>query len=94
MAKKSEYITPCGPYIGSHAQILYRLEDQRDKAVRKAAEEQGRLMGYTREQFWTHSLSEGLLSTLNHWDTRAAELAAIAYLERRGYEVRRLGGDL
>lgn len=81
------YRKPTGPRILSGAKALYDLEDQRNQAIRACAAEQGKILGFDRSQFWTHSLPEQLFALLDSFDNRASEDAAIAFLERQGYSV-------
>lgn len=88
-----EYRKPTNPPIGysEATKALYFLEGETNKAIKAAAHELGRFLGFTDKQFWTHSIPEGLRAVLESFDNRAAELAAVAFLENRGYTVTRKG---
>lgn len=66
--------------IGDGATLLYALEEKRQNAIRAAAEEHGRVLGYTSKEYWTRSLPEQLAQVLEANDSRAALVAAVAYL--------------
>lgn len=73
--------------IGDGADKLYRLERSRNEIIKEAAKEHGKILGFDSDQFWTHSLPEQIAATLESFDKQASEIAAIAWLERRGYTV-------
>jgi hypothetical protein len=89
MNKTEDYQAPLGPCIpsGEETEELYRLEEEQGEALRQAAIELGRVLGYRSTQLWTHTYPEALLTVLEGHDTRASELAAIVYLRKRGYTV-------
>jgi len=69
---------------------LYRAEAKARAAVRESALMLADVLGYDRaRQFWTHALPHALRDLLDAWDCHAAELAALDFLERRGYTVTR-----
>lgn len=85
----ANYRKPTGQRIERSAKSkrLYQLEEERNQKLSAAAKVQGEILGFTPEQFYTHSLPEQLLSTLNSYDKTASELAAVALLEARDYKV-------
>jgi len=83
--KQKVFRTPTNPFIGKGATKLYKLEEQRSKAIRAAAEEQGVVMGLT--DYWHEMLPEALYSILESQEVGAAEIAAATWLRKRGYIV-------
>src|SRR6266480_426828 len=89
-----KYRAPTMPRICAGAEKLYALEEKRDKLIHQCAEEQGRVMGFDpKHEFWTHCLPEQIASILEAFDQTATELAAMAWLEKRGWRGTP-GGDL
>lgn len=84
-----EYRKPTAARIGSAARTaqLYRLEEKAHAATEAATNELGKILGFTEEQFYTHSLPEALFTILDSWDLIASILAATTFLERYGYRV-------
>jgi hypothetical protein len=78
-----EYRKPEGAYIGRSQEKLYALEDKRAQAIMAAGRELGRLLGFSPEAFWTHTMPEELLTVLESFDRHAAKLAAEVFLEKQ-----------
>jgi hypothetical protein len=98
----SPYVKPVGAHLtfSPKTRRLYELEERRAQAIKEAAKELGRVLGHDEREFWHRSMPEALLQVLEHFDTQASRLAAVAYLERLGLEVvpkccafHRSGGD-
>jgi hypothetical protein len=66
---------------------LRKLREALDEAVENTAKELSRLMGFTRQELYTHAVPEALASLLDSCDEDASILAAMAYLESRGFKV-------
>lgn len=80
------YRLPTMPRIGSaQAERLYAIEERRNEAIQQSAGELGKVLGL--RSLWTEALPEALAAILDHYDTHAADAAAIAYLRKRGYEI-------
>jgi hypothetical protein len=84
---KNFYRKPTMQSIGSDAEKLYALETKRNELIKQAASEQGKILGFSADQFWTHSLPEQLASVLGSFDKNAASIAAIAFLEKEGFTI-------
>jgi len=50
-------------------------------------------LGHHEGIFWTATLPEALMSFLDHWDRPGAEIACVAFLEKRGYTVNEATGE-
>lgn len=86
--KTKVYKKPVGAHIArSRAPRLYRIEHMRDVDLKENARAIGEVLGFTEEQYWTHSLPEALLNTLDTTEIGAAVVAAIAFLEMKGCQV-------
>lgn len=85
------YRKPTGVHITQKQSTrdLYVIEARAITAVKTAALKLGSVLGFEESQLYTHSLPEELLNVLDAFDCTAAELAAIALLESRGYSVKR-----
>jgi len=68
---------------------LYKAEEKRNEAIFKSAEAFKKL--YEKkglyQDIWKEAMPETLTQVLEGFDRQAAELAAIAFLERRGYTI-------
>lgn len=82
---EKEYRKPTLSFIGAGEEELYRLEEEARGALGESAEELGRILGLV--DFYREMLPEALAQLLVGYDSEASELAAIAYLESRGYSV-------
>lgn len=80
-----EYRKPFKTFIGSEARKLYRLEEKRNKLIIDTATELMNVLGFT--ELWKEAIPQTLYDTLESFDQEAAKLAAIAFLESRGYDV-------
>ena len=81
----TEYRKPFNPFVGrgsKQTELLYKLEEERDNALRAAAVQLGKVLGLT--DFWKEMLPEAIFSLLDHWDREAGKIAATAFLERNG----------
>ena len=66
---------------------LYKLEDDRADAIGDTAKELGHVLGHSKDQYWSHTMPEALLSILDSYERVAAEAAAMALLTKRGWTV-------
>jgi len=71
---------------------LYDAEEELHEALHRAARELSTLMGFGREQRYTHAIPQTLCDLLESIDTDSAVLAARAFLELKNYEIREKGG--
>ena len=78
-----KYRKPTGPYLNrcEATEELYRVERIRDESIDSAAKQIQEICGFT--HFWQEAVPEALLSVLEAWDQKAAQLAAVAYLEKQ-----------
>ncbi len=67
---------------GGKTKKLYLAEDVAKDAIKEAAFEIGKLVGYTESQLYSHSLPEELFTILEIFG-QSGEVAAEAYLEWR-----------
>lgn len=83
-----KYRKPTCPYIGRgpSTEKLYKLEEKSHEVFKKCAQELGKVLGL--EDFWREILPEAMFSFLDGWDRSAGIIAAIAFLERQGYDVK------
>lgn len=73
---------------GPDTDVLYDLEGRRTGTILQAAEVMMRLFGFTdRSDLYRKAVPEQLASTLDSFDPRAAEAAAIGFLLKRGYQI-------
>lgn len=70
------------PYIPNTPQTakLYQLEEKRKELNRAIAKEYARLLEHTKEEFWTKTMPEVLLSFLHNYAPSTALPAAEAYV--------------
>jgi hypothetical protein len=90
----SRYRKPTMEYFNRRdAPELYEREEAAQEAVELVAREISRLLNFDRGQFFTHAVPEALAGLLDAFDQEVSILAATAYLESRGYEIQKKGGD-
>jgi hypothetical protein len=93
--EKEGYVYPVAPCISRMKETakLYKLEDKVIEVI-KAATEEFKNVYVERpniyKDFWKECLPEELRQTLNRFDSKASELAAISYLQSRGYEISKI----
>lgn len=87
--RSKEYIKPQFVRISLTASTnhLYEMENKRNEIIEKCAMEHGRILGFSKQEYWTHSLPHHLLSLLDSFDNKASEKACQAFLEFHGYTV-------
>ena len=83
MAQVKVYIEPGSHFISrsDETEKLYRLEEKRNVAIKDCATEWAKINAVPQEEFWTQSLPQALFDLLQSFDSKAAEMAALAYLK-------------
>ncbi len=82
------YRKPTFTPIGSEeAPSLYRAEEKAIEAVEIVAKNLCAHLGFTLDQTYTHGLPEALANLLEAYDNNASILAAMAYLETKGFKI-------
>ena len=78
----NDYCVPMNRFIPRNAETekLYDLERNRDDAFMQATKELQAVLGL--DHFWQEAVPEAFLNMLQGWDHRAAQLAAVIYLQR------------
>jgi sulfate adenylyltransferase subunit 1 (EFTu-like GTPase family) len=79
------YLKPVGQWIGrgEDTEKLYQLEEKRNKYIKLAAEELGKVLCHSGKDYWYKTMPEALLSILENFDTQASTMAAEAYLDKQ-----------
>lgn len=89
--KEEGYTKPIFPYIGSipETEKYLATEDTMLKSIRKTAEAFSKLYKNKNcyQNVWKEALPEILGQVLEGNDRKASELAAITFLERKGYTI-------
>lgn len=82
----ASHIIPSLPRIGlnTDTEKLYRLENDRAREIGASARELGRLLGHTKNEYWTRTMPEALASILDSYETPAAVAGALGYLIVKG----------
>ncbi len=74
----------------SEAAELYAAEEARNECIERCAHEWLRVTGFdpsSKSVYWSRGLPQALFDALDSHDNSAAEAAAMALLEERGYQV-------
>lgn len=66
---------------------LYMAEEHIHELARKAINEWLKITETPKSEYWTKGVPQHLFDYLDSWDREGAELAAVAFLEMRGYSV-------
>jgi hypothetical protein len=83
-----QYRKPSMPYFSAReAPDLYEGKEELRTALGSVAEQIARLFSFTKTQFYTHAMPEAIASLLDASDEDASIIAAVAYLESRGFKV-------
>lgn len=67
--------------MNSISRRLYQAEEERTKAIKKAAKELAKVLGHSEDEFWSKTMPQALFDILISFDTTAATEAATAFLE-------------
>jgi hypothetical protein len=84
-----ELTPPNAYFIGGGHTKLYKLEEQRTKAIKACAREWATIAGIGEENYWTTSIPQALFDSLDNWDTGCAAIAAETLLKKLGWKVER-----
>lgn len=80
----------------SEAAELYAAEEVRNGSINRCVHEWMRVTGFDpsdEKAYWSRGLPQALYDALDSYDNCAAEAAAVALLEHRGYQVTSPSGE-
>lgn len=91
------YKMPTSPRIGRirETEKLYRIEDKRNDLITESAEELKELYAHSNlenhrhmyQDIWKEAIPEQLRNVLESFDTNASILAAVSFLESKGFTI-------
>ena len=79
MAYEVEFIRI--PRDDESSEKLYRLEEKRNELIKRCAEEWLKIVGLTKQDFWTKALPTALFDLLESFDLNASKAACEFFLK-------------